>query len=74
MDIHNRIEEMREPDTYCELCDKLPTHYDDDLGCWFCDDHREPCDHPVHTNPGLVAPCPKCGADDAAPEGPDHVD
>jgi len=24
------------------------------------------CEHPVHKNPGLVAPCPECGADDAA--------
>lgn len=25
---------------------------------------REPqCDHPVHSNPGLIVPCPSCGAD-----------
>lgn len=22
------------------------------------------CQHPVHSNPGLVAPCPECGADE----------
>ena len=21
-----------------------------------------PCDHPVHSNPGLIIPCPECGA------------
>ena len=24
------------------------------------------CEHPVHKNPGLIAPCPECGADDSA--------
>lgn len=23
------------------------------------------CSHPVHSNPGLIAPCPECGADDS---------
>ena len=24
---------------------------------------RQNCDHPVHSNPGLLAPCPECGYD-----------